>query len=67
MSGGPLDEFDRPVRDLRLSVTDRCNFRCLYCMPREAFGPDSRFSCRRQDLTYEEFARLVSVFAKLGR
>lgn len=66
MSSGPLDEFDRPVRDLRLSVTDRCNFRCLYCMPREAFGPSHAFLARSEILTYEEFARLVSVFAKLG-
>jgi cyclic pyranopterin phosphate synthase len=66
VSSGPLDEFDRPVRDLRLSVTDRCNFRCLYCMPREAFGPSHAFLARSEILTYEEFARVVAVFAELG-
>jgi cyclic pyranopterin phosphate synthase len=63
---GPLDQLGRPVRDLRLSVTDRCNFRCIYCMPREAFGPNHAFLARDEILTYEEFARLVSVFAQLG-
>jgi GTP 3',8-cyclase len=66
VSSGPLDESGRPVRDLRLSVTDRCNFRCLYCMPRDAFGPSHAFLARSEILTYEEFARLVSVFAELG-
>jgi cyclic pyranopterin phosphate synthase len=63
---GPLDQLGRPVRDLRLSVTDRCNFRCIYCMPREAFGPNHAFLARDEILTYEEFARLVSVFAGFG-
>jgi GTP 3',8-cyclase len=66
VSTGPLDQLGRPVRDLRLSVTDRCNFRCIYCMPREAFGPNHAFLGRAEILTYEEFARLVSVFARLG-
>lgn len=66
MISGPLDQLGRPVRDLRLSVTDRCNFRCIYCMPREAFGPNHAFLARTEILTYEEFARLVSVFAQLG-
>jgi cyclic pyranopterin phosphate synthase len=66
VSTGPLDQLGRPVRDLRLSVTDRCNFRCIYCMPREAFGPNHAFLARSEILTYEEFARLVSVFAQLG-
>lgn len=66
MSSDPLDQLGRPVRDLRLSVTDRCNFRCIYCMPREAFGPTHAFLARAEILTYEEFARLVSVFAQLG-
>jgi GTP 3',8-cyclase len=61
-----LDQLGRPVRDLRLSVTDRCNFRCIYCMPRDAFGPNHAFLARAEILTYEEFARLVSVFADLG-
>lgn len=63
---GPLDRLGRPVRDLRLSVTDRCNFRCPYCMPREAFGPDHAFSPRAELLTYEELSRLVAIFADLG-
>jgi GTP 3',8-cyclase len=65
-AGGPLDRLGRPVRDLRLSVTDRCNFRCPYCMPREAFGPGHAFSPRSDLLTYEELARVVAVFAGLG-
>jgi GTP 3',8-cyclase len=63
---GPLDRLGRPVRDLRLSVTDRCNFRCPYCMPREAFGPGHAFSPRSELLTYEELARVVTIFAGLG-
>jgi GTP 3',8-cyclase len=66
VSSGPLDQLGRPVRDLRLSVTDRCNFRCIYCMPRDAFGPNHAFLARAEILMYEEFARLVSVFAQLG-
>jgi GTP 3',8-cyclase len=64
--GEPLDRLGRPVRDLRLSVTDRCNFRCPYCMPRTVFGPDHAFSPRSELLTYEELGRLVSIFAGLG-
>ena len=60
------DRLGRPVRDLRLSVTDRCNFRCIYCMPRESFGPEHAFLKRSEILSYEEFARLVSIFADLG-
>jgi cyclic pyranopterin phosphate synthase len=63
---GPLDRLGRPVRDLRLSVTDRCNFRCPYCMPREVFGPDHAFVPRSEILTYEELTRVVTVFAGLG-
>jgi GTP 3',8-cyclase len=66
VSSQPLDQLGRPVRDLRLSVTDKCNFRCIYCMPREAFGPNHAFLARSEILTYEELARLVSVFAELG-
>lgn len=66
MSAPPLDQLGRPVRDLRLSVTDKCNFRCIYCMPREAFGPNHAFLTRSEILTYEELARLVVVFAELG-
>jgi cyclic pyranopterin phosphate synthase len=62
----PRDQLGRPVRDLRLSVTDRCNFRCPYCMPRTMFGPDHEFAPRADLLTFEELARLVAVFAGLG-
>jgi GTP 3',8-cyclase len=65
-TSGPLDQLGRPVRDLRLSVTDRCNFRCPYCMPRDVFGADHAFSPRSELLTYEELARIVGVFAELG-
>ena len=47
------DSFDRPLRDLRISVTARCNFRCTYCMPREVFGPGYQFLQRGDLLTYE--------------
>ena len=60
------DRFGRPLRDLRISVTDRCNFRCVYCMPREAFGPDHAFLPRSEILTFEEIARLAGVFTRLG-
>ncbi len=62
----PLDRRGRPLRDLRLSVTDRCNFRCTYCMPRAAFGSGHAFLPRAEILSYEELARLVRVFALLG-
>jgi cyclic pyranopterin phosphate synthase len=61
-----LDRFQRPLRDLRISVTDRCNFRCQYCMPREVFGPNFEFLPREEILSFEEIARLASVFASLG-
>jgi len=61
-----LDRRGRPLRDLRISVTDRCNFRCTYCMPREVFGPGYRFVPREQLLTFEEIARLSRVFVGLG-
>jgi len=60
------DRLSRPIRDLRISVTDRCNFRCTYCMPREIFGPDHQFADRSELLRYEEIARLVRAFARLG-
>ena len=62
----PVDLRGRPMRDLRISVTDRCNFRCVYCMPREIFGPGFEFMRRSQILTYEEIERLARVFAGLG-
>jgi GTP 3',8-cyclase len=60
------DRLSRPLRDLRISVTDRCNFRCTYCMPRDVFGPDYQFLDRSELLRYEEIARLVRVFTRLG-
>ena len=51
------DVFRRPLRDLRVSVTDRCNFRCVYCMPREIFGKDYAFLPQDQVLSFEEIAR----------
>jgi cyclic pyranopterin phosphate synthase len=62
----PVDRLGRPVRDLRVSVTDRCNFRCTYCMPRDVFGADHAFLPRSEILSFEEIARLVGVFAYLG-
>jgi cyclic pyranopterin phosphate synthase len=62
----PVDLLGRRIRDLRISVTDRCNFRCVYCMPREVFGPGFEFLRRSQILTYEEIERLARVFAGLG-
>ena len=61
-----LDVLSRPLRDLRISVTDRCNFRCHYCMPREVFGPDFEFLPRSALLTFEEITRLVRIFAADG-
>ena len=60
------DRLHRPLRDLRISVTDRCNFRCVYCMPREIFGPGYAFLPRKDLLTLEEIARIAQVFAALG-
>jgi hypothetical protein len=51
------DSFGRPIRDLRISVTDRCNFRCVYCMPKEVFGPGYQFLKLANLLSYEEIAR----------
>ena len=60
------DTLARPLRDLRISVTDRCQFRCTYCMPREVFGRDFEFLPREQLLTFEELTRLAQVFVGLG-
>jgi len=62
----PADTLARPLRDLRISVTDRCQFRWTYCMPREVFGRDFAFLPREELLTFEELARLAGVFAGLG-
>jgi GTP 3',8-cyclase len=61
-----LDTLGRPMRDLRVSVTDRCNFRCGYCMPREVFGPDHAFLPRAEILTFEEIERIVHASVALG-
>ena len=63
---GPTDTLGRPMRDLRISVTDRCNFRCTYCMPREVFGRDYEFLPHDQVLTFEEITRLARAFVGLG-
>lgn len=65
-TAGPGDTLNRRLRDLRISVTDRCNLRCTYCMPAEVFGPDYKFLPRGEILDYEELARLARVFAALG-
>ncbi len=61
-----LDRLGRPLGDLRISVTDRCNFRCVYCMPREVFGPDFEFLSRSELLSFEEIRRLARIFIGLG-
>src|SRR5947209_2275710 len=61
-----LDTRSRPLRDLRISVTDRCNFRCTYCMPKEIFGSDFPFLPRRELLSFEEITRLARLFVKAG-
>jgi cyclic pyranopterin phosphate synthase len=62
----PHDTLGRPVHDLRISVTDRCNFRCTYCMPKEVFGRDFAFLGREELLTFEEIARLARLFVRNG-
>ena len=60
------DTFGRAMHDLRVSVTDRCNFRCVYCMPKEVFGSDYQFLPHTDILTYEEITRIVRVFVSCG-
>ncbi len=60
------DTLGRPLRDLRISVTDRCNFRCTYCMPKEVFGRDFHFVPAAELLTFEEIERLAGIFSRLG-
>ena len=62
----PLDRFGRPLRDLRISVTDRCNFRCPYCMPKEVFGPDHAFLPEHAVLSDDELVRLARAFTRAG-
>ena len=60
------DKLGRPIRDLRISVTDRCNFRCDYCMPKEIFGDDYTFLPKDELLTFEELTRISKIYAQLG-
>jgi len=62
----PQDKFGRFLRDLRISVTDRCNFRCVYCMPKIIFGSGYKFLPKAELLTFEEITRLVRIFSSLG-
>jgi cyclic pyranopterin phosphate synthase len=62
----PLDTLNRPLHDLRISVTDRCNFRCTYCMPKEVFGRDYAFMPQDQLLSFEEIERIARSFVALG-
>src|SRR5690625_758400 len=66
MVGSITDKFGRPIRDLRISVTDRCNFRCRYCMPKEIFGDDFEFMKREELLSFEELERIARIYADLG-
>lgn len=61
-----VDQLGRPLRDLRISVTDRCNLRCTYCMPASVFGPDYAFVPRSELLSFEEIERLTRLFLILG-
>ena len=61
-----FDKLHRPLRDLRISVTDRCNFRCTYCMPKEVFGRDHLFLPRAEVLSFEELTRVARIFVGLG-
>ena len=61
-----VDKRGRTVHDLRISVTDRCNFRCIYCMPREVFGADHAFLARKELLSFEEITRIARLFAARG-
>ncbi len=65
-SAPPLDRLGRPLHDLRISVTDRCNFRCTYCMPKEIFGRDYEFLPKDQVLSFEEIHRAARAFVELG-
>jgi len=60
------DALGRPLRDLRISVTDRCNFRCVYCMPKNVFDADFKFLPHAEILTFEEIARVARIFVDRG-
>ena len=66
VSGQPLDKRHRPFRDLRISLTDKCNFRCTYCMPREVFGTDYEFLPHSSLLSFEEIERVARQAVSLG-
>ncbi len=66
MKNRAVDKLNRPLKDLRVSVTDRCNFRCTYCMPAEIFGEKYEFLPKDEILTFEEITRLVRLFVELG-
>ncbi|KPU55851.1 MULTISPECIES: GTP 3',8-cyclase MoaA [Bacillus cereus group] len=66
MKSVTLDKLQRPLKDLRISVTDRCNFRCRYCMPEEIFGPDYSFLSDDKILSFDEIERITRVFVSLG-
>ena len=66
LAPAPLDRLGRPLHDLRISVTDRCNFRCVYCMPKEVFGRGYRFMDRKELLSFEEIEQLVRAFVVHG-
>ena len=66
MNKSVIDKLGRPIRDLRISLTDQCNFRCSYCMPKEVFGPDYAFLPKKELLNNDEVLSLVRCFAKLG-
>ncbi|MFT4171694.1 MAG: GTP 3',8-cyclase MoaA [Rhodocyclaceae bacterium] len=65
-AGAVLDRLGRPLRDLRISVTDRCNFRCTYCMPKEKFGREHAFLPRQALLSFEEITRVARIAAAQG-
>ena len=65
-AGAVRDTLGRGLRDLRISVTDRCNFRCTYCMPKDVFGPDYAFLPRSEVLSFEEITRLARIFKDHG-
>lgn len=66
VGNGITDRLHRPLQDLRISVTDQCNFRCTYCMPKEIFGPDYPFLTPTELLSFDEIVRIASQFAKAG-
>ena len=66
LNSATRDRLGRPLRDLRISITDRCNFRCTYCMPKEVFGKDYQFLERSALLTFEEITRLARAFTRHG-